>query len=63
MDGGVNQATAKEVAASGATVLVAGTAVFNANDPKEAVFELKKSCDGAFSKEKEGVVQWRQRLD
>ena len=62
VDGGVNQATAKEVAASGATVLVAGTAVFNANDPKEAVFELKRNCDGAFSREKEGVIQWRQRL-
>ena len=44
VDGGINQATAKEVAASGATSLVAGTAVFNANNPKKAISELKRSC-------------------
>ncbi len=63
VDGGINQATAKEVVTSGATVLVAGTAVFNVNDPKEAIFELKRSCGSLFSREKEGVVRWRQRLD
>jgi ribulose-phosphate 3-epimerase len=50
VDGGINQATAKEAVASGATVLVAGTAVFNANDPKKAIFELKRSCGSLLSR-------------
>ena len=44
VDGGINQATAKEAAAAGAACLVAGTAVFNANDPERAILELKRSC-------------------
>ncbi|MFQ6067260.1 MAG: ribulose-phosphate 3-epimerase [bacterium] len=53
VDGGINQATAKEAAASGATVLVVGTSVFNANDPEAAILELKSSCGSLLSKRRE----------
>jgi ribulose-phosphate 3-epimerase len=41
IDGGVSLANAKEIAASGADVLVAGNAVFAADDPAEVIRELK----------------------
>lgn len=41
IDGGVGEKNAAEIAASGATVLVAGSSVFNAADPLAAVAKLK----------------------
>jgi len=41
VDGGINQNTAKKVVEAGATVLVVGTAIFNAPDPEKAILELK----------------------
>ncbi|HEX2751560.1 MAG TPA: ribulose-phosphate 3-epimerase [Alphaproteobacteria bacterium] len=41
IDGGVNAETAKQVIASGANVLVAGTAVFKEKDYKEAIARLR----------------------
>ncbi len=41
VDGGVNAQTAPRCKAAGATVLVAGNAVFTANDPKEMIRQLR----------------------
>lgn len=41
IDGGVGEKNAAEIAAAGATVLVAGSSVFNAADPVAAVAQLK----------------------
>jgi len=41
IDGGVGEKNAAEIAAAGATVLVAGSSVFNAADPLAAVAQLK----------------------
>jgi len=43
VDGGINQNTAREVVQAGATILVAGIAIFGASDPRKAVLDLKKS--------------------
>ncbi|MEJ7578756.1 MAG: ribulose-phosphate 3-epimerase [Pyrinomonadaceae bacterium] len=47
IDGGVDQGNIAEVAAAGADIIVAGTAVFGTNDPERAVRELR-----------EAAVQW-----
>ena len=47
VDGGVNAATAGTVAAAGANVLVAGTAVFGAPDYRKAIAELRANAEGA----------------
>ncbi|MCG8402117.1 MAG: ribulose-phosphate 3-epimerase [Firmicutes bacterium] len=44
VDGGINNATAPEVARAGAGVLVAGSAVFGAADPAQAIKELKEAA-------------------
>lgn len=41
IDGGINAATAPEAVAAGADVLVAGTAVFRADDPARAIRDLR----------------------
>ena len=41
VDGGINEATAKEVIRKGANVLAAGTYLFEAPDMKEAIRRLK----------------------
>lgn len=41
VDGGITPETAKVVKAAGANILVAGTAVFKADDPKAAIAALK----------------------
>ena len=41
VDGGVNVQTAPRCKAAGATVLVAGNAVFTASDPKEMIRQLR----------------------
>jgi len=41
VDGGVNQANAKDLMEAGASVLVAGNFVFTSNDPKKTIRELK----------------------
>lgn len=42
IDGGVNLKNAPEIVAAGADILVAGSAVFGAEDPAEAIKEFKK---------------------
>lgn len=44
IDGGVNVETAKSCVEAGATVLVAGSAVYNKEDRKKAIEEIKQSC-------------------
>ncbi|HLO12314.1 MAG TPA: ribulose-phosphate 3-epimerase, partial [Pseudoneobacillus sp.] len=41
IDGGVNQQTAKQCVEAGATVLVAGSAIYNERDRKKAIAALK----------------------
>jgi ribulose-phosphate 3-epimerase len=41
VDGGINPHTAKDVVAAGATVLVAGTAVFKSKDYRAAIDALR----------------------
>jgi ribulose-phosphate 3-epimerase len=41
VDGGINPKTAKQACEAGATCLVAGSAVFNAPDPKMMIQQLK----------------------
>lgn len=41
IDGGVNEANAKELIDAGATVLVAGNFVFSSSDPKKTINKLK----------------------
>lgn len=45
VDGGINMKTAPIAAKAGANILVAGSAVFNADDMAEAVRQLKAVCD------------------
>jgi len=47
VDGGVDRHTARDVAEAGADVLVAGTAVFGAEDYAEAVEAIRRAAKGA----------------
>lgn len=42
VDGGINQANAEAVLSAGADAVVAGSSVFDASDPKQAIAALKK---------------------
>lgn len=44
VDGGINVNNASEVAAAGATVLVAGSAVFGADDPAQAIESIRTAA-------------------
>lgn len=44
IDGGVNRETGKRLVEAGADVLVAGSSVFSASDPKEEIRTLKACC-------------------
>ncbi|QGQ46899.1 ribulose-phosphate 3-epimerase [Metabacillus sediminilitoris] len=43
VDGGVNEETAKQCVMAGATVLVAGSAIYNTTDRKQAIANLKQA--------------------
>jgi len=49
VDGGINAQTAVEVAAAGATCLVAGNAIFAADDPAVALAQIKEAACAAQS--------------
>ncbi len=51
-DGGVNTETMRLVAAEGATVIVAGAAVFNSLDARSAIRELRQAAVSALKKKK-----------
>lgn len=44
VDGGISSATAAQATAAGATVLVAGSAIFGAEDPAAAVREIREAA-------------------
>jgi ribulose-phosphate 3-epimerase len=44
VDGGITTATIREAWEAGADTFVAGTAVFGASDPAQAVRELRARC-------------------
>lgn len=45
VDGGVTPANVRRVVEAGATVVVAGSAIFGADDPAEAVADLRRAMD------------------
>ncbi len=45
VDGGINAATASDVAAAGADILVAGSAVFKTNDYRGAIEKIRHAAD------------------
>ncbi|RQD70343.1 MAG: ribulose-phosphate 3-epimerase [Tindallia sp. MSAO_Bac2] len=45
VDGGINKENIAEVSLAGADIFVAGSAVFNAEDPSKAVRDLKKKAE------------------
>jgi ribulose-phosphate 3-epimerase len=49
VDGGIGAATAATCAAAGATLFVAGSAVFGADDPGEAVRKIAEAVEGRQS--------------
>lgn len=48
VDGGVSPATAAQVAKAGADVLVAGSAVYGADNPAEAIAAIREQAQSAF---------------
>jgi ribulose-phosphate 3-epimerase len=42
VDGGVNAKTAPQVVAAGADILIMGSAIFRADDPKDAIREIRQ---------------------
>ena len=49
IDGGIDEATAAMVVAAGATILVAGNAIFGSHDPERATRALRAAASGAPS--------------
>src|SRR6185503_10403535 len=49
IDGGIDLETAPRVVAAGARILVAGSAIFHAQDPERATRDLKAAANGALS--------------
>ena len=49
VDGGIDLETAPRVVAAGARILVAGSAIFHAQDPERATRDLKAAANGALS--------------
>lgn len=47
VDGGINKHTIKDVVKAGADTIVAGTAIFGAEDPAKAVLELREIAEDA----------------
>jgi ribulose-phosphate 3-epimerase len=46
IDGGITLETAPKAVSAGANVLVAGTAIFRAEDPSTAAAELRRAIEG-----------------
>jgi ribulose-phosphate 3-epimerase len=47
IDGGIGPDNAAEVVAAGAEILVAGSAIFGANDPAEALKKLLRAAESS----------------
>ena len=52
VDGGVSPKTAHIVAEAGADVLVAGSAVYGAENPAEAIDSIREKAEAAFKRER-----------
>jgi ribulose-phosphate 3-epimerase len=52
VDGGLGVGTVDQAAGAGANVIVAGSAVFGANDPAEVIAKLREAVDSRRSSEK-----------
>jgi ribulose-phosphate 3-epimerase len=50
VDGGLDPTTVREAAGAGASVIVAGSAVFKAKDPKEAIRELRENATASWGR-------------
>lgn len=50
VDGGLDPKTVKEAAAAGASVIVAGSSVFRAPDPGQAIRELRENASAAWGR-------------
>ncbi len=50
VDGGIDPATAPQVVASGARVLVAGKSIYGTSDVTAAVAKLRESCEGSIQR-------------
>lgn len=48
VDGGVGKGNACQCAQAGSNVLVAGTAIFGAEDPQATIKEMRSAVDGAL---------------
>lgn len=57
VDGGINQDTAPKVIEAGASILVAGTAVFGASHPEKAILRLKNSQKGELGGNKNSTAK------
>lgn len=53
VDGGVGAGNACQCAQAGSNVLVAGTAIFGAKDPKQTITEMRTAADEALTKARE----------
>lgn len=62
VDGGIDETTAPVVAAAGATVLVAGSAVFGAPAPWEAVTRIRRAAEAAATETSKSVATATDRL-
>ena len=49
VDGGINVETARLAVLAGADILVAGNAIFNADDPLEALAQIRRAADSCFA--------------
>ncbi|WRT70716.1 ribulose-phosphate 3-epimerase [Kwoniella shivajii] len=52
VDGGVGSGNACQCAKAGSNVLVAGTAIFGAEDPKKTISEMRSTVDQAIAEQK-----------
>lgn len=53
VDGGVGPKNICSCADAGSNVIVAGTSIFGADDPKKVIAELRKAVDDAIAKRKQ----------
>jgi len=53
VDGGINEAAAANCAAAGATLLVAGSAVFGGSEPAQAYRDLAAAAEAAIEGERD----------
>jgi len=45
VDGGINEITARQVVQEGASILIMGTSIFGASDPRRAIINLKRKIE------------------